>query len=64
MSEDIGGADGNVILEPPNYGSGFMMALKGHSQGHLLIAEGLNFQVVGKRKCEVELHSIDINFSN
>ena len=37
---DVGGADGNVVLEPSNYGSGFLMALKGHSQGHLLIAEG------------------------
>ena len=29
-SADAGGADGNVVLEPPNYGSGFFMAFKHH----------------------------------
>ena len=41
LSADVGGADRNVVFEPPNYGSGFLMAFKHHGQGHLLIAEGL-----------------------
>ena len=34
--------DGNniIVLEPSNHSSGFLVALKGHSQGHLFIIEG------------------------
>ena len=30
----------NVVLEPPDTGRGFLVALKGHNQGHLLITKG------------------------
>ena len=39
LSGYITGADGYVVLEPSNCGIDFVVALKGHSQGHLFIGE-------------------------